>query len=55
MGSIGGCYDDAVIESFWGRMQTDLLNLPRWRTCGVPKPIVLETIFERPTDPQPTS
>jgi transposase InsO family protein len=32
MGSIGDCYDNAVIESFWGRMQTDLLNRQRWRT-----------------------
>jgi transposase InsO family protein len=33
MGSIGDCYDNAVIESFWGRMQTELLNRQRWRTC----------------------
>jgi putative transposase len=26
MGSIGDCYDNAVIESFWGRVQTELLN-----------------------------
>ncbi len=26
MGSIGGCYDDVVVESFWGRVQTELLN-----------------------------
>jgi transposase InsO family protein len=32
MGSIGDCYDNAVIESFWGRMQTELLNRKRWRT-----------------------
>ncbi len=32
MGSIGACYDNAVIESFWGRMQTELLNRQRWRT-----------------------
>ncbi len=32
MGSIGDCYDNAVIESFWGRMQTELLNRRRWRT-----------------------
>jgi transposase InsO family protein len=29
MGSIGDCYDNAVIESFWGRMQTELLNRKR--------------------------
>uniref|UniRef100_UPI000A8BE657 integrase core domain-containing protein n=1 Tax=Rhodococcus globerulus TaxID=33008 RepID=UPI000A8BE657 len=32
MGSIGDCYDNAVIESFWGRMQTELLNRKRWKT-----------------------
>ena len=32
MGSIGDCFDNAVIESFWGRMQTELLNRKRWRT-----------------------
>ena len=32
MGSIGDCYDNAVIESFWGRMQTELLNRKCWKT-----------------------
>lgn len=32
MGSVGDCYDNAVIESFWARMQTELLNRRRWRT-----------------------
>jgi putative transposase len=32
MGSIGDCYDNAMIEAFWGRMQTELLNRQRWRT-----------------------
>src|SRR5665213_1548547 len=32
MGSIGDCYDNAMIESFWGRMQVELLNRRRWRT-----------------------
>lgn len=32
MGSVGDCYDNAVIESFWGRMQTELLNRKKWRT-----------------------
>ncbi|GAA2146888.1 hypothetical protein GCM10009727_48570 [Actinomadura napierensis] len=29
MGSIGDCFDNAVIESFWGRMQVELLNRQR--------------------------
>jgi putative transposase len=32
MGSVGDCYDNAVIESFWGRMQTELLNRRQWKT-----------------------
>jgi transposase InsO family protein len=32
MGSVGDAYDNAVIESFWGRMQTELLNRRRWNT-----------------------
>ncbi|MBO3681799.1 integrase core domain-containing protein [Streptomyces sp. NEAU-YJ-81] len=32
MGTIGDCYGNAMIESFWGRMQTELLNRRRWRT-----------------------
>jgi len=32
MGSVGDAYDNAVIESFWGRMQTELLNRRRWST-----------------------
>lgn len=32
MRSVGDADDNAVIESFWGRMQTELLNRQRWRT-----------------------
>lgn len=32
MGSIGDCFDNAVIESFWARMQLELLDRRRWRT-----------------------
>ena len=32
MGSIGDCFDNAVVESFWGRMQVELPNRRRWRT-----------------------
>ena len=32
MGSINDCYDNAVIESFWSRMQVELLDRRRWRT-----------------------
>ncbi|MCH7670130.1 MAG: transposase [Acidobacteria bacterium] len=32
MGSIGDCFDNSMIESFWARMQVELLNRKRWRT-----------------------
>jgi len=32
MGTIGDGYDNAVIESFWRRVQTELLSRQKWRT-----------------------
>jgi putative transposase len=32
MGSVGDCYDNGLMESFWARMQVELLNRQRWRT-----------------------
>ena len=32
MGTIGDCYDNAPMESFWGTMQIELLNRQKWRT-----------------------
>ncbi len=32
MGTVGDCYDNALIESFWGRMQTELFNTRKWST-----------------------
>jgi putative transposase len=32
MGGVGACYDNAMIESFWSRMQIELLDRHRWRT-----------------------
>jgi putative transposase len=32
MGTIGDVYDNAVIESFWARMQTELLDRHKWNT-----------------------
>jgi transposase InsO family protein len=32
MGSIGDCFDNAMVESFWARMQVELLNRKRWKT-----------------------
>ena len=33
MGSIGDCFDNAMIESFWSRMRVELLDPQRWRNC----------------------
>jgi len=32
LGTVGDCYDNAMTESFWGRMQTGLLNRKSWTT-----------------------
>ena len=32
LGTIGDAFDNAVVESFWGRMQTELLNRRKWKT-----------------------
>jgi transposase InsO family protein len=32
MGRIGDDYDNGMMESFWARMQTELLNPKKWRT-----------------------
>jgi putative transposase len=32
LGTIGDAYDNAAVESFWARMQTELLNTRRWNT-----------------------
>ncbi|MGH9019857.1 MAG: IS3 family transposase [Acidimicrobiales bacterium] len=30
MGTVGDCYDNAPMESFWGSMQTELLDRKKW-------------------------
>jgi transposase InsO family protein len=32
MGAVGSPYDNAMVESFWGRMQVELLNRKAWKT-----------------------
>jgi putative transposase len=32
MGAVGSCYDNAMIEAFWSRMQVELLDRQRWKT-----------------------
>ena len=32
MGSIGDCYDNSMMESFWGTMQLEVLDSRKWQT-----------------------
>ena len=32
MGTVGDCFDNAMMESFWARMQVELLDRRRWST-----------------------
>jgi putative transposase len=32
MGTVGDCYDNAMMESFWGTMQLELLDTKEWST-----------------------
>jgi putative transposase len=32
MGTVGDCYDNSMMESFWGTMQLELLDTRTWRT-----------------------
>jgi putative transposase len=32
MGSVGDCYDNAMMESFWGTLQLELLDRKKWNT-----------------------
>ena len=32
MGAVGSAYDNALMESFWGRMQVELFNRSKWKT-----------------------
>jgi transposase InsO family protein len=32
MGAVGTCYDNALMEAFWSRVQVELLDRPVWNT-----------------------
>ena len=32
MGTVGDCYDNAMMESFWGTMQLELLDRKKWES-----------------------
>ena len=32
MGTVGNCYDNSMMESFWGTMQIELLDRNAWKS-----------------------
>ncbi|MCX5044616.1 IS3 family transposase [Aldersonia sp. NBC_00410] len=44
MGSVGDCYDNAMMESFWSRMQVELLDRHRWQTRIEPANAIFDYI-----------
>jgi transposase InsO family protein len=44
LGSVGDAYDNAMVESFWGRMQTELLNSRKWKTRIEPSTEIFDWI-----------
>ena len=32
LGTVGDAFDNAVVEAFWARLQTELLNTKKWKT-----------------------
>ncbi len=32
MGTVGDAFDNALMEAFWARLQTELLNRKTWKT-----------------------
>jgi IstB-like ATP binding protein len=49
MGSVGDCYDNAMIEAFWSRMQVELLDRRRWTTRMEPANAIFEYLEIFPT------
>ena len=42
MGWVGDYFDNAMIESFWSRLQVELLDRKRWRTRIEPANAIFE-------------
>jgi len=38
MGTVGDCYDNSMMESFWGTMQLELLDRQVWKSRKEPWP-----------------
>ncbi|GGQ17970.1 hypothetical protein [Streptosporangium pseudovulgare] len=48
MGSVGGCFDNAMMESFRSRMQVELLDRRRWNTRIEPANAIFEYVAASP-------
>jgi putative transposase len=44
MGTVGDCYDNAMMESFWGTMQLELLDTKGWQTRDELANVIFEWI-----------
>ena len=44
MGTVGDCYDNSMMESFWGTMQLELLDTKPWRTKEELAAVIFEWI-----------
>jgi putative transposase len=44
MGTVGDCYDNSMMESFWGTMQLELLDRKAWKSRKEPANAIFEWI-----------
>ena len=49
MGTVGDCYDNSMIESFWGTLQLELLDTKEWSSRGnLPTPYSSGLVLVQP-------
>lgn len=51
MGSVGDCYDNAMMESFWSGMQIELLDSQPWQAGTGDGDVLLDRSLVEPTPP----
>ncbi|GAA2400440.1 hypothetical protein GCM10010191_04490 [Actinomadura vinacea] len=44
MGTVGDCYDNSMMESFWGTMQLELLDVKEWQSRAELAAVMFEWI-----------
>ena len=49
MGSADDCYDNAVIESFWAQVKTELLSHHRWKVAHQARNALSESLTSSTT------